>query len=385
MSRLHLSLVATLAMMTSAAGPGNAAEMEIFDFGPVGGSVIQVKGPIERGDSDRFYELAREAESAMVFLNSPGGLVNEGLSIAAEVHARGFQAVVDEGAECASICAVIWAGARHRSMHVSAIIAPHAAYERILQPDDSWIVKESGVANAEVGAFLTHAGLSRNAIRYFTLAPPEGFHLVTPEIARRLDIDTDVSDGKSLETAAERPTPSDFARQAATYVFLSGDCAHLPQMDGDYLKEQGGERLRMGHEIFGGEIFVELLPQMTEGIKETRARVALADWCMDAAMDLISERLPLGISGPGFDCSKANSTTEQAICGDAALSLQDRALGSIYAVLRGKSTEMERPVLLDKQRAWITARNRCGADVACINDRYRSWFIDLSQPGAFAR
>jgi uncharacterized protein len=97
-----------------------------------------------------------------------------------------------------------------------------------------------------------------------------------------------------------------------------------------------------------------------------------------AATDLHQEGMSVGIAGPGYDCAKAATTTERAICGSFELWLEDRALGSIYSVLRKVSSGEERTLLVEKQRSWISQRDRCGNDVACILDRYRAWFLDLS-------
>lgn len=172
--------------------------------------------------------------------------------------------------------------------------------------------------------------------------------------------------------------PRRLAWQAATYIGLSGDCAPLFGLDAAFLQEQGGQRLRLGHELFGGELFASLVPEMSSQINSTKVSMALKDWCTGAATDLHRERLSVGISGPGYDCAKAVTSTEHAICGSFELWLEDRALGPIYSVLRNLSSGGERTALAEKQRIWISQRDRCGDDAAGILDRYRAWLLDLS-------
>jgi hypothetical protein len=356
----------------------SAADIRISQGDATTPSIIDITGPIESGDANRFYDLSQRTGRAIVFLHSPGGLVNEGLSIAAEIWQRGFTTVVAPGVECHSICAVIWVSGGSRMMDSTSVIGVHAAYRNQAMEDGTSLTSESGVANADIGSFLTHVGLSREAIRYFTTAGPNEVLLITPAIAQRLDIDTAVTDGSQIRMPEERPTPRRIALQSATYIGLSGDCAWLLGLDAAFLQEQGRQRLKLGHELFGGELFANLVPEMSNRFSSEMASMALKDWCTGAATDLQREGMSVGIAGPGYDCAKAATSTEHAICGSFDLWLEDRALGVIYSVLRNMSSGEDRTLLTEKQRSWISQRDRCGTDVACILDRYRAWFLELS-------
>ena len=364
--------------------PASAADIQITLEDAVTPSIIEINGPIERGDANRFHDLSRLAENGVVFLQSPGGLVEEGLSIAAEIALRGFTTIVAPGSECYSICAVIWVSGGNRIMDSTSMIGVHAAYRNEAMEDGTSLSTESGVANADIGSFLTHIGLSREAIRYFTTAGPNDFLPVTPGIAQRLDIDTAVTEGAQMKMPAERPTPRRLAWQSANYMGLSGDCASFLDLDSAFLQEQGVLRLTLGHELFGADLFAGLVPEIASLLNATRAKMALGDWCTTAATDLHNEGLSIGISGPAYDCAKAVTSTERAICANFDLWLEDRALSFIYSVLQDKSTGDERTALVQKQRSWISQRDRCGSDVDCILDRYRAWFLDLSLVAASA-
>lgn len=127
-----------------------------------------------------------------------------------------------------------------------------------------------------------------------------------------------------------------------------------------------------------------LVPEMNGQINSTKASVAPKDWCTSAAMDLDNQGMSIGISGPSYDCAKAATSTERAICGSFELWLEDRALASIYSVLRNVSTSEDRNALAQKQRTWIAERDLCARDVDCISDRYSAWFLDLSLMAAKA-
>lgn len=370
--------IAAAAFFLTVPAPASSAKIEMLPGNGTTPSIIDITGPIESGDADRFYDLARNSGPAVVTLQSPGGLVDDGLSIAAEIAQRGFATVVAPGAECYSVCAVIWVSGARKMMDSTSTIGVHAAYRNQALADGTSLSSESGVANADIGSFLTHVGLSREAIRYFTTAGPDEFLPITPYVAQRLDIDTAVSDGEHVSWPEDRPTPRRLARQAATYVGLSGDCATLLDLDSAFMREQGGQRLKLGHELFGGELYTSLVPELSEQVNSAIASMAMKDWCTGAARDLNGQGMLLGINGPGYDCTKATTSTELAVCESFDLWLEDRALSSIYSVLRNLSSAAERIDLVQAQRHWISQRDRCGSDTDCILDRYRAWFLDLS-------
>lgn len=361
-----------------------AADIHIVSDGPGSQAIIDIKGEIARGDADRFYELARTAPKAMVFLHSPGGLVDEGLSIGAEIAQRGFTTVAGPDSECHSVCALIWVSGATRIMDRSANIGVHAAWRDQAMKDGTTMSVESGMANAEIGSYLTHLGLSVEAIRYFTAAGPDEVLPITPSIAQRLDIDATVMEGNDIQWARDRPSPRRLANQTSTYIGMASECSELFNLDADYLKEKGAQRLRTGHDLFGGEIFASLIPEFIDTQKSAMATMGIKDWCMAAAQSLRQDSLPIGISGPSYDCGKASTSTERAICADQNLWLEDRALGSIYTLLRNAGTPEEKSYMSKKQHKWIIQRDSCGADTACIMDRYHAWFLDLSRIAAEA-
>jgi uncharacterized protein len=71
-----------------------------------------------------------------------------------------------------------------------------------------------------------------------------------------------------------------------------------------------------------------------------------------------------------FDCTKAASTVEKAICADPELRILDDDMAAAYAEVRKLSTSDERAMLAVSQRNWIASRESCPASesgiVACI-------------------
>lgn len=93
---------------------------------------------------------------------------------------------------------------------------------------------------------------------------------------------------------------------------------------------------------------------------------------------------PSSADAASFDCAKAKTSVDKAICGDSKLSDLDEFLGHYYGAARlalGDGADC----LRDDQRHWIrTVRNPCGANVACLIRAYltRLATLDGLQPGA---
>ncbi len=69
-----------------------------------------------------------------------------------------------------------------------------------------------------------------------------------------------------------------------------------------------------------------------------------------------------------FDCAKATSSTEQAICSSLQLASFDQSVALAYQQLRDQARQVgdSLKALATSQRAWIRQRNACGADAKCI-------------------
>lgn len=74
-------------------------------------------------------------------------------------------------------------------------------------------------------------------------------------------------------------------------------------------------------------------------------------------------------SRPSFDCSKAQSRGQIAICGDPALGVLDRQVANEYARAFSVATPEQRAILRDTARHFASYRDRCPTN-ACISDAY---------------
>ena len=74
-------------------------------------------------------------------------------------------------------------------------------------------------------------------------------------------------------------------------------------------------------------------------------------------------------TGPSFDCDKASTATEYAICASDDLSALDRVLADAYKIAKGLDNST---TLRDEQRQWNKERSStCGDDVECLSRMYQ--------------
>ena len=371
----NLLSVTALALSLSQA---NAADISVERNVGSETAFVNIQGEIVSGDADRFLMETDGIQEAFVFLESPGGLTLEGLAIAAEISLRGYTTAVAPRKECYSSCALIWVAGKNRMMDETSTIGVHAAYVKNKDVEGSESFAESGVGNADIGAFLAHAGLSREAILYFTTAGPNEFLPITPEIAQRLDIDTAVTRANAYERVQDRPTPRLLARQVTDLIGMQAKCADFFNLDGGRLRQQADERLKLGHDLFGGEVYVDLLAEFSALVKSEIAAVGARRWCLSTEANLRRGGLFTGLNGPSYSCGKASTQTEHAICNSPELWMADRGVSVMFNILSGVSSTSEKRKLNRRQREWITKRDTCVADVRCISDRYEAWFLDIT-------
>lgn len=81
----------------------------------------------------------------------------------------------------------------------------------------------------------------------------------------------------------------------------------------------------------------------------------------------------------GFDCAKAASVTEKAICESTVLSKLDSDLSETWKL--ALATNGDTRDLKASQRKWLAQRNACGADTTCLIRRYHERQTALKYQG----
>jgi len=81
-----------------------------------------------------------------------------------------------------------------------------------------------------------------------------------------------------------------------------------------------------------------------------------------------------------FDCSKASTPTEHAICDNPQLSMLDeQTAGLYYTLISGGAPEATTSVdaVKKQQAAFVAKRNQCGANYNCLIDAYTAQIMYL--------
>jgi hypothetical protein len=187
-----LTYVASLALaLTTFAA--NAAEMTYKDVPKSKGvpayTIVWISGDIEKGDYSKFANFVSKRNRVMVVLDSPGGLLNEGLNIGLLIRQKAFATAVYN--ECVSVCGLMWLAGTYRVVSTEAKIGFHAAYR---VENDKPI--EDGSGNAFVGRYLTVLNFSWEAIEFLTSAAPDSVEWLNGVKAKKFGITASVYDPK---------------------------------------------------------------------------------------------------------------------------------------------------------------------------------------------
>ena len=84
-----------------------------------------------------------------------------------------------------------------------------------------------------------------------------------------------------------------------------------------------------------------------------------------------------------FDCGKARLAAEKMICKSETLKGLDARLESLYLQARSTLTKDGKTKLLQEQRAWLSNRNRCIVDTACLEQSYKIRIAALEKAASF--
>jgi len=80
-----------------------------------------------------------------------------------------------------------------------------------------------------------------------------------------------------------------------------------------------------------------------------------------------------------FDCRKARTADEKAICADRALNDQDVRVDQLYGITRHLVPMGGRGAIMDDQRAWLADRHACGANRVCLARSYDRRLAELNR------
>ncbi len=96
-----------------------------------------------------------------------------------------------------------------------------------------------------------------------------------------------------------------------------------------------------------------------------------------AALPLLLTAASPTVRAASFDCGKAQTADEKAVCADRALNDQDVEMSVLYTQLKPLLGMGARGDMEDEQVAWLKRRESCGGDHGCLNKAYEDRVLQL--------
>jgi hypothetical protein len=153
-----------------------------FELRP--GGVMSAEGSIEEGTAERFaIEIAERGEYVKTLsLNSPGGALDDAMTMARLVRERGIGTEVEDGALCASSCPLLLAGGETRRAGSKAAIGVHQFYATANSssgPEQA--MSDAQSTTARIARHLTALGIDPAVWLHALDTPPRALYYFTPE------------------------------------------------------------------------------------------------------------------------------------------------------------------------------------------------------------
>lgn len=161
------------------------------------GEVMLVHGPIETGDTDRFtaYLAGMETPPAAIALNSPGGVVQEALSIGRALREAQVDTVMMPGMVCLSSCPYVLAAGGERRISREASVGLHQHYYDTPGYMPAFLAVESiQHGQGRTLDYLIEMGVDAGLMRYSLNTPPEEIYVLLEEELLDTRLATEVTD-----------------------------------------------------------------------------------------------------------------------------------------------------------------------------------------------
>ena len=149
-----------------------------------GAPTITLTGQIAPGDTDRLTEFLMTVDPAptQVFLNSPGGSVQDALAMGRTLRALGVATRMTATDICLSACPYLIAAGTTRTIESGALVGVHQHYfgENTVMPA-FMAVSDIQRGQGEVMEYLADMGIDPLIMRPALATPPDEIYLLTSE------------------------------------------------------------------------------------------------------------------------------------------------------------------------------------------------------------
>lgn len=153
-----------------------------YDVTSKGNEFLTIEGEISEGDFDKFISLVRQYPNARsLVLNSNGGLVGEGMTIAEIVKFRGMSTFVLNDQACFSICAPIFFSGAKKFIQKDAMLGVHSA-------KDAKTGIRADKTNALITWYFGSLGYDMGLAEMWIDAEPDNMNFITAAINKKLNL-----------------------------------------------------------------------------------------------------------------------------------------------------------------------------------------------------
>lgn len=154
--------------------------VDLEDFG----QVLLLNGPVEPGDAKRFeaFIASLEAPPKIAALNSPGGVVDEALSIGRSLREIAAETVLLPGMTCLSSCPYILAAGVERRVSRKASVGLHQHYYEAPGYMPVFLAVEGiQYGQGQTLEYLVEMGIDAGLMIYSLNTPPEEIYLLVED------------------------------------------------------------------------------------------------------------------------------------------------------------------------------------------------------------
>ncbi len=171
--------------------PGDLPERLVLSR--INGTTWRLEGGIAPGDAERIADRLAEVQPApeRLVLQSPGGAVDEALTLGRTIRTQGLTTEMLAGEFCLSACPYLLAAGTIRTVADDASVGVHQHYfgENTLLPA-RFAVEDIQRGQAEVMGYLEEMGIDPLLMRHALATPPDEIYLLLPEELDRYGLRT---------------------------------------------------------------------------------------------------------------------------------------------------------------------------------------------------